>query len=327
MGRVLGGRGQSAIPYLHIRDATSFLCRLIERVDTIDQGEVLIASTDGAVSHRELFDLATLSSFGYRRTPILMPRLLAWAGVWGRDLLGRLVGNRPFERPWMIRYIDRSLTVDASHTRQRLEWIPRQRLSVQRRVPFLVENRKTEPLEWHRCNQEAMKEVRVHSNLRIYKLLERHQDEIRATFISLLLHPENATRLASYHRVNQDLIQWRYVIVLRHLLNAIRTGDKGLFTAYCRDLAARRFAEGFTAEEVCVALGILSTVSVDRLRADPDSRGLDTELSDQISMTVQFGCDQIEEVFEDLLARACSSVSQSGVCDCSQSDVGRPPDS
>ena len=42
------------------------------------------------------------------------------------------VGQRPFERPWMVRYIDLGLPVDASRTRQRLEWEPRERLHILR---------------------------------------------------------------------------------------------------------------------------------------------------------------------------------------------------
>ena len=34
-GRILGGRGESAIPFLHVRDATDFVLRLLERLDDL----------------------------------------------------------------------------------------------------------------------------------------------------------------------------------------------------------------------------------------------------------------------------------------------------
>ena len=37
-------------------------------------------------------------------------------------------------------------------------------------------------------------------------------------------------------------------------MNAIRTREKAVFMSYCRDLAERRFSQGFRAEEVCYAL-------------------------------------------------------------------------
>ena len=65
--RVLGGRGQSAIPYLHVDDLTLFFLALIDRLDDVSPGQVLQASPDGAVSHEQLYDEATLLHFGNKR--------------------------------------------------------------------------------------------------------------------------------------------------------------------------------------------------------------------------------------------------------------------
>ena len=50
----------------------------------------------------------------------------------------------------MARYIDLEMTIDASRTRASLGWAPRPRLELLRRLPFLIENLKTDPLEWNR---------------------------------------------------------------------------------------------------------------------------------------------------------------------------------
>ena len=299
--RILGGKGLSAVPYLHVRDATRFLSLLVNRLDRFGQREVLQCSPSGAIGHLELFDLANLASRGYRRKPVLMPHLLCRLGVWGRDLSGRLLGDRPFERPWMVRYIDRALTVDASRTHERLGWAPRDRLLVERRIPFMVEHMKTDPLEWHRRNRAALKEVHLRSNLRIYRLLEKHQDWIGRELIKRLRAPEAARFFPSYQRVSGDIMEWRGTVIIRHLMNSVRTRDKGIFMAYCRDLAQRRFGEGFLAEEVCSAVEILGSICLRRLLDDPEGQGLDHDLDDHITTTVRFGCDQILETFEELL--------------------------
>ena len=149
--RVLGGRGQSAIPYLHVDDLTLFFLALLDRLDDVPPGQVLQASPDGAVSHQQLYDEATLLHFGNRRASLHVPRPLCGPGMWSLDLLGRLIGKRPFERPWMARYVDKAMTIDASRTRSILGWEPRPRLQVLRRLPFLLENRKTDPIEWNRA--------------------------------------------------------------------------------------------------------------------------------------------------------------------------------
>jgi len=298
--RILGGRGLSAIPYLHVRDGVGFIRRLLERIDTLKQREIVIASPDGAVNHRGLFNLATLTFFGNRRKPVFVPKPLARVGVWGRDLIGRVLGDRPFERPWMLKYLDDVLAVDSSRTRANLGWEPRARLHVSRRLPFLVEHLKTDPEEWHRRNQAAMKMVKIHNNLRIHRLLEKHQEAIRKTFLEALVGSEGSSRFPSYQRVTPEVLAWRLTVIMRHLMNAVRTGEKGVFTAYCRDLAERRMREGFHPMEVCGALETLNRVCRDILFADEESADLETAVWDHITMTIQFGCDQIQGTYEDL---------------------------
>ena len=57
--RILGGRGQSAVPYLHVRDAGVFLERLLELRRELEPAEVLIASPNRVTSHAELFRAVT----------------------------------------------------------------------------------------------------------------------------------------------------------------------------------------------------------------------------------------------------------------------------
>jgi len=297
--RMLGGRGESAIPYMHVRDSSLFLRTLLEKLDG-PHGEVLLASTDGAVTHRELYEAATAYYYGRRRRPILMPKLLCYPGMVTMDLVGRLFGERPFERPWMAKYIDEQLTIDASWTRQRLGWEPRPRLEIARRVPFMLENYKTDPIEWNRRNHEAMKMARMRSNLRIHRLLEEHESEISDSLTNFLLSSEAQRKLRRYQNVSRDDHEWNHRLILRNLMNSVRTREKGVFMAYCRDLAERRFKQGFTADELAFVVSTLEEICLRIVREDPACNGLDAALHDYVSMTIQFGIDQIEETFEYL---------------------------
>ena len=229
-----------------------------------------------------------------------MPKLLAAIGVRAMDLLGRMLGNRSFERPWMIRYVDTDLAVDAGETYKKLEWHPRKRLLLQRRMPFIVEHLKTNPNEWNRINRAALKEVHLRANLRINGLLEIHLDEICASFLDQLLAPGAELRFPSYQSVARDVLEWRFMILLRHLQSSIRTRDRGLFTTYCRDLAEKRLMQGFGVREVVGALLTMNGVCVDMLRRDPEAEDLEHAIHDHLSMTVQFGCDQILEIYEEV---------------------------
>ncbi len=306
--RILGGRGESAIPYLHVRDVVSFLRKVIANPELPAPGEVLIASPDGAVSHRDLFEASTLLNSGRRRRPILMPKLIATPGMYGRYLVGSLLGDPPFERPWMSSYIDLKMTIDASRTRGRLGWTPRPRLEVLRRMPFLLENRKTDPLEWNRLNRAAMKVVELRVNLRIHHLLETREEEIRTALTERLVSPRGRVRLIHYERIPGHEHDWHHRLILRSLMNSIRTREKAVFVSYCHDLAERRLAQGFTLDEVCYALTTLNLLCLRALAADPEAPDLE-QLYDHITATIQFGLDEIQDVYE---ARGGAMTSAAG---------------
>ncbi len=295
---LLGGKGLSAIPYLHVRDAASFLRTVLENPDRTLPGDVLIASPDGATSHRDLFSIATLNWFGRRRTPFLLPKVLCRTGMWARNVAGGLLGERPFERAWMAKTIDRAMTIDARKTREKLGWSPRSRLELLRRLPFLIENKKTDPLEWNRLNRAAMKEVHVPANLLLYRLMEEHENEIIEEYSKALLGPKGREKLPSYQRVSADDLEWDLRVVLRNLMSSVRTREKGIVVAYCRELAQRRSAQGFRGDELCGALEFLNLTCFRVLRRDPRTNGLRQLMLDHITMNLRFGCDQAQEVFD-----------------------------
>ena len=296
--RVLGGKGLSAIPYLHVRDAAVCLERILESSNTVEQREVFNISRDGATNHVELFEQATRTFFGQRTKPIFMPKLLCLVGVHAMDLLGRLAGSRPFERPWMMEYLDEALTIDSRRTRERLGWEPRERLEILRRIPFMLEHLKTDPDTWHQRNIAALKESNVRPHLRIYRLLEKHSNEIRKEFCRTVQSPVGGALFPSYQAVKEDVLSWRFTVAVRHLLNAIRTREKGIFMDYCRDLADKRQADGFSSEELCRALRVLGDICLRRLEHDREALDLRDDLHDHVTTTINFGCDQVLDTYE-----------------------------
>jgi hypothetical protein len=300
--RILGGKGLSAIPYLHVQEVPRLFTSLLDRLDELPPEQVLIASPDGAVSHLELFDAACRDYFGQRVRPIFTPKALCGPGIRLRDLMGRIVGERPFERPWMAKYVDRAMTVNSLRTRQLLSWGPRPRLEVLRRMPFLVENLKTDPVEWNRRNRAAMKEVHLRSYLRIHQLLEEHEQEIRDEYTERLTGPDARERFASYQTVSAEEHEWNHKLILRHLMNAVRTRERAVFVSYCGDLAERRYHQGFPGHEVCEALQLLNQICFKSLLKDPEAAALKEEMFDHITTTLRAGCDRAQEVFEELEA-------------------------
>ena len=296
--RVLAGKGRSAIPYLHIRDAVSFFRRLLASLDALEPFETLTASTDGDTSHRDLYAAATACHFGQRRRPILIPRLACRAGISTLDLLGRVTGRRPFERPWMGRCIDRKLAVDASRTRSRLAWAPTERLGILRRMPFLVQNRKTYPDEWLKRNHVAPRRTRLRASTRIHALLAAREDAVCARLEEVLRHPVRSHRFPAYLGCTPEHLEERHRLLMAQLLCAIRTGDKGVFKNCCWAMAEHWREEGRPLEELWGGLECLDLVCLEALRKLPEAAGLEEALNDHISMTVHFAIDAVHEVNE-----------------------------
>jgi len=305
--RALGGRGQSAIPYLHVRCAVAFFERLLEVHERLSPGEVLIASTDGCVTHRQTFEAVTLTAEGQRARPILVPRPIARLGLHAMDWAGRLTGRRPFERPWMGRYIDLQLRVDGSRTRERIGWSPNPRLDFLRRIPFLVENLSTDPGEWHQRNLRAMKVGEVTPNLRLYHLVEKHEQQMIDAALARLEEPAGAALFPSYRRLERQEMRWAKRQLYLALKSAIRSRDPGLFRAYCAQLAERRLSQGFPAEEVIRIIESDRDACLEILRADAAAgAGAASEalLRDHVSMTFLMGVDEIAESYERAAGRA-----------------------
>jgi len=298
--RVLAGRGASAIPYLHVRDAGFFMMRLLDERRRLDPLEVLMPGEDGAVSHLDLFRAATTHVEGRPRRAIHLPRPLCRPGIWLRDLVGRALDARPFERTWMADYIDRRMEIDAGRTRARLGWAPTPRLSLLTRLPFLIEHRRESPLEWYRRNRQAHEHLQLTSHFRVYRLLKKYEPAIEQALREAL--EERAGRAQSAVAIPPEQRFWDHQVTLRHLIAAVGSGENGPLLDWSRDLAGRRLAEGLAVEEVVAAFRLLDRAVTSTLRADDEGRELDTALRDLIDTPLEFAVDRVLEVFEDAAA-------------------------
>lgn len=181
-----------------------------------------------------------------------------------------------------------------------MNWSPNPRFDIVHRMPFLIENYKADPVEWSRRNRAAMKSVRVSRHLRIHQILEENEPRIIGKSIERFLHPKGRSRFASYQQVEPEELQWAVQQTFHNLKNAIRTREKGLFKSYCRNLAERRYRQGFRYEEVCDALATVLELCKETLEADPHAKGLESGIQDYLVMTFRLGIDEVQDVYEEL---------------------------
>jgi hypothetical protein len=197
----------------------------------------------------------------------------------------------------MADYVDRRMEIDASRTRQRLGWQPTPRLSLLERLPFLLEHRRGNPLEWYRRNREALEHLQVTQNFRVYQLLKTYEAAIEQAIESALEARSNAA--TEPLRLSAEQRFWDHRVTLRNLIVAVRSGENEPFLNWCRDLAERRLGEGFAVDEVVAALRIVEEAVHSALRTDPDGPGLEPAIRDLVDVPVQFGIDRVLEIYED----------------------------
>jgi nucleoside-diphosphate-sugar epimerase len=303
-GKILGGRGTSAVPYIHARDINRIFLALIQREDELPSLGTYIASPDGATSHRELFERATQFHFNRTINPFFMPKPLAWTGVFFLDVVGRLVGRRPFERPWMMEYLDRPLSVDASRTREILGWSTTPRLHLLRRTLFLIEKMKSDPQEWTLRNERAMKAPVERPHLIIHDAMVEAGDAIADAIVAYLQSPVRHLRFPRYAAMPREELRWYVGIIFQLLMAAVRTGDRAPLMQYIQTLAHRRHASGFPASELCDALLVISETTIEELLYKPKVTGFEQIARDSITMSIALAIDGVQDEYETIAEQA-----------------------
>jgi nucleoside-diphosphate-sugar epimerase len=299
--RVLEGKGEAAIPYLHSNDLNRFLLVIFRKSAELPDYDIYIASPDGSTSHRELFE--TAEKFYFRETikPIFLPKVILTPLVITRDLMGRLIGKRPLERPWMLKYVDQKLDIDSSYTRKILSWEPSPRFHILRRLLYLIEKMKIHTEEWHDKNARALKRIPQRPNLLIYEIMVKLKDPMIDEIKQTLLNPRRKKDFSNYQRINRDNFNWDVGVFYQLLTASVRNKDRLLVMNYASDfLAPIRFKEGFNSREVCIAILDTGKIVISRLLKEPELEGMEELMHDYIFLTLQLTVDEVENAFEKL---------------------------
>lgn len=296
--RILGGRGDSAVTYIHIRDLMRLIHRVIEINDRLPRLGVYNASPCHTTSHNELFASATRYFFGSTPPPMRMPKWLAAPGVRLRWWAGRLLGSPPFEAPWMVRYIDRQLRVDSSRTQAELGWEPSPRLDISRRLLVMIENMKSHREAWRLKNDAALHRVGRRPNLIISEVLTDLREDMVERIVEAVSSPENAGRFCRYADMERDELRWFITLLYQVLATSVRTRDRRLVRRYARMIAVRRKREGFTAAQVQDFLATVGGIIGESLRIRPELADLSQQIHDNVSLSFQLALDGVEDAFE-----------------------------
>jgi NADH-quinone oxidoreductase subunit G/[NiFe] hydrogenase diaphorase moiety small subunit/NADP-reducing hydrogenase subunit HndD len=301
--RMLAGKGESAVSYIHINDLTKILHAIIRQSDSLPPYGIYSASPDGSTSHRELFEIATRDYLGVPVRPIYIPRLLAYPGIFFRIVMGKLgITPEPFERYWMLKYIDLKLNVDSSFTREALAWAPSPRYHIKRRLLFLLARMKSNPLEWHAKNEAALKHISFRTNLIIHEYMMVYRERMLSRIIARIQSLDNNQVFPHYQKMDPVVFRSLMSTLYSILASSVHSADRSLLINYMDDITLPRFAEGVPPKEICNLLSVVNDVITEELLSLREFTFKRQDLYDHIGITLQLAQDEVEDQFEHYAA-------------------------
>ncbi len=310
MSKTLGGRGESAVPYIHIKDLIKIFLRIIETNDSLPEFGIYCASPPGSVSHKDLFNTATKYYYGHDIVPILIPKPVAALGLVLKSFFGNLVGREPFEQPWMVKYIDKKLNIDPSATYKALNWRPTPRYHILRRLLFLTEKMINSPTNWMFRNEALLKRIAVRKSTTIYDVLVEKRTVLIEKTLEQILSPENASLFQNYRKMDHDLLKWYVSLGYQLISTTVRDRDRILMQEYAQIIVLRRYAEGFETKEIKSFLYMLRNTISDALKTSPELKGMGQRINDYIHLTIQFTIDEIEDMYEFLESQPSAYIQE-----------------
>ena len=292
--RILAGKGESAIPYIHIRDVVRCLRTVIEQAETLPPKVVLHACTPGATSHKQLYKLATHYYLGQEKRPIYFPVALCKFGLIAVQALARLTGGeKPFEQPWMLRYADRCLDVNVDRTHELLSWSPKARHLIERRIPYMLERMRSEPMAWQLRNARAMSRNPDRPGFRLYTALSTLEYSICDDVVSAIHAPSNTEKFALMAASPKDETVWYVRLLYRLLLSSVHAVNKMILQNYFEMFTDVKRRTPAYARETVATLELMNERIHETARNNEVLRSLGEELQHSVALPIEFAIDEV----------------------------------
>ena len=296
--KVLAGKGESAIPYVHIRDVVNFFKQLLTKPASVKSGEVLIVSTEGSTSHLDLYKLATRYHYGKENKPLYMPKIMCALGIYVINFFKRLFKQEIFEQPWMIQYIDKKLNVKLSLTPALINWRPNARLKIDKRFPFLIERMKSESLTWHMRNESILRKTVERIDFTIYSALVDEEDSIVEKILSSVYKSSDFILYSHLQNLDQSELKWFIKLIYRLLLTSINSNNKLLVQNYFEVSGISRFKAGYVVDEMVFLLKSIDIEITRYLKTQKHLEKFEKEFYFYITLPIEFGIDEAEQQYQ-----------------------------
>ena len=128
------------------------------------------------------------------------------------------------------------------------------------------------------------------------KLRESLVDKI----IQEVIKPENEHRFPNYRKMYRELLKWYITLNYQLVAATVRSRDRSIIPIYAREIAFKRYIDGFKAKEVKDIMLLIGKTMKESLLTRPELKGSKRQVDDYIILTSQFAADEFEDAYETL---------------------------
>lgn len=298
--KIIAGKGTTSITYIHINDLIKLLIRILEINNNLPRISYFVASPPGTVSHNDLYKTVTKYYYEQSISPFRIPKWFAMMGVVIRHKLGKMIGNEPFECPWMIKYVDTRLVVEPSVTNKILSWKTTRRYDILRRLLFMVDKMKNYQNDWKIKNEITLRRIACRPNILTYDILVNLQENLVNIMLQHVMSPENKFYLPHYQKMNEKTLKWFISFLYQLIAVTIRTKNRQLIQDYVKIITYHRFLEGFKVPEIIEFSNIFFTIISNALLTRLENQEMKQEIINYVNILMQLTTDEIEDYYEFL---------------------------
>lgn len=142
------GNIHNGAAFLHMDDLIDAILLTVQKRRELPKETVLLLGEDSTLSTDQLQRKISRHLFGKEMKTIRIPKFLAWIGAFIQSHIPFM--QKPFIRPWMIRFADDNYLLDISRAKKFLGWEPKH--NVAKEIDLMLDRLLEDPIKWYKTN-------------------------------------------------------------------------------------------------------------------------------------------------------------------------------
>ena len=164
----------------------------------------------------------------------------------------------------------------------------------------MTEKMNSHPNNWTFRNEVLIKKVAFRKSTEIYDILSELRESLVDKIVEEVIKPENEHRFPNYRKMYPELLKWYITLNYQLVAATVRSRDRSIIPIYAREIAFKRYMNGFKAQEVKDIMFLIGKTMKNSLLTRPELKGSKRQVDDYIILTSQLAADEFEDAYEIL---------------------------